>query len=394
MKCNHCGTEFEAKFCPECGARANFGSTQPEQQVPQPVYQTETKSKKKKKPFFLRWWFILIVILVGFVALVSGEDAEKIVWDDMVLGQMLPEPEGNKGRIWNNSSEELHVDINKITEVQYESYVQACKDNGFTVDSAKDSYSYTAYNAEGYKLYVNYSSYSTEMGVELDVPMEMTEIKWPSGSAGKQLPQLESTKGKFSHESDDGFFVYIGDTSKKAYNEYVSACADEGFDVDYDKGENYYHAENSEGWKLYLRYEGFNIMSIDIDAPDDYDESDTTTEKKEETTESTKHKETTTMEPTTTEKAEDLVDGMRPEFKAAMDSYETFMTDYVDFMKKFEENPSDLSILADYADYMKKYADFVEDFEAWDEEEMNNAEMAYYIDVQARVSKKLIEISE
>ena len=51
MKCNHCGTEFEAKFCPECGARANFGSTQPEQQVPQPVYQTETKSKKKKKPF-------------------------------------------------------------------------------------------------------------------------------------------------------------------------------------------------------------------------------------------------------------------------------------------------------------------------------------------------------
>lgn len=24
MKCNHCGTEFEAKFCPECGARAKF----------------------------------------------------------------------------------------------------------------------------------------------------------------------------------------------------------------------------------------------------------------------------------------------------------------------------------------------------------------------------------
>ena len=87
------------------------------------------------------------------------------------------------------------------------------------------------------------------MCVELDVPMEMKEIKWPSGSAGKQLPKPESNKGKFSHESDDGFFVYIGDTSKKAYNEYVAACADEGFNVDYDKSENYYHAENSEDWK-------------------------------------------------------------------------------------------------------------------------------------------------
>ena len=116
--------------------------------------------------------------------------------------------------------------------------------------------------------------------------------------------------------------------------------------------------------------------------------------KKEETTESSEPKETTTTEPTTTEKAEDLVDGMRPEFKAAMDSYETFMTDYVDFMLKFNEDPSDLSILSDYADYMSKYAEFVEDFEAWDDEEMNTAETAYYIDVQARVSKKLLEVSE
>ncbi len=102
--------------------------------------------------------------------------------------------------------------------------------------------------------------------------------------------------------------------------------------------------------------------------------------------------ETTTTQVTTTEKAENLIDGMRPEFKKAMDSYETFMTDYVDFMKKFESNPDDLTLLADYADYISKYADFVEDFEKWEDEEMNTAETAYYIDVQARVSKKLLEV--
>ena len=112
--------------------------------------------------------------------------------------------------------------------------------------------------------------------------------------------------------------------------------------------------------------------------------------------ETTKEKETATetTKPTTTEKTEELIDGMHPDFKAAMDSYEAFMTEYVDFMKKYEKNPDDFSLLMDYTNYMSKYSDFVEDFEDWDDEEMNSAEAAYYIDVQARVNKKLLEVAE
>ena len=347
------------------------------------AYRSKEKSSKKKNPILL---ILVVILVVGvWIALSSEENSEKIVWEDMALGHMLPAPSGDKGKIWNNSAEGLHVDIDKITDDQYESYVKACNDKGFTIDGIKDDYSYKAYNSDGYKLYVSYSGNDTQMSVELDIPMELTEIKWPSGVAGKQLPEPKSKQGKFLYEYHGSFLVYIGNTSKEAYKEYVAVCADKGFDVNYDKRENYYNAENAEGWILYLKYEGFNIMSIDIDAPDDYDESDTTTEPTA--------KETTT-ESTTTEKTDNLVDGMRPEFKEAMDSYETFMTDYVDFMKKIEEDPDDLSILADYADYMKKYADFSEDFEAWDDEDMNNSELAYYIDVQARVSKKLLEVSE
>ena len=74
--------------------------------------------------------------------------------------------------------------------------------------------------------------------------------------------------------------------------------------------------------------------------------------------------------------------------------YEEFMNEYVDFMKKYQDNPSDISLIGDYDDYVKKYSDFVDDFEKWEDEEMNTAETAYYIDVQARVSKKLLEIAE
>ena len=78
-----------------------------------------------------------------------------------------------------------------------------------------------------------------------------------------------------------------------------------------------------------------------------------------------------------------------------MVSYETFMDEYVEFMKKYAESDgSDLSILADYADYMSKYADFVEDFEKWEDEDLNTAETAYYLEVQTRVAKKLLEVAE
>lgn len=89
------------------------------------------------------------------------------------------------------------------------------------------------------------------------------------------------------------------------------------------------------------------------------------------------------------------IDGMRPEFKQAMDSYEEFMNEYCEFMKKYAESDgTDVGLLADYASYMSKYADVVEDFEAWDDGEMSTAETAYYLDVQTRVSKKLLEVAE
>nr|WP_300837444.1 DUF6591 domain-containing protein [uncultured Acetatifactor sp.] len=92
---------------------------------------------------------------------------------------------------------------------------------------------------------------------------------------------------------------------------------------------------------------------------------------------------------------EELVEGMRPAFKEAMDSYEEYMAEYCDFMKKYSESDgTDLSLLADYADYMLKYADMMQDFEAWEDGDLNTAELSYYIDVQARINKKLLEVAE
>ena len=86
-------------------------------------------------------------------------------------------------------------------------------------------------------------------------------------------------------------------------------------------------------------------------------------------------------------------DSIDAEFKAAMDSYEAFFDEYVAIMKKYKDNPMDMSILADYANYMGQYTDMMQKFEKWENEDLNTAELAYYIDVQARITKKLLEVA-
>ncbi len=119
-------------------------------------------------------------------------------------------------------------------------------------------------------------------------------------------------------------------------------------------------------------------------------ESEITTEPAEEETEP----ETTKEPETTTEPEKEESGAIGADFKAAMDSYEAFMDEYVAFMKKYKANPTDLGLLMDLSGYLSKYEECMEDFEAWDDEDMNIAETAYYLEVQTRVTKKLLEVAE
>lgn len=317
MICSRCGKEFNGKFCEHCGAPA------PSSAAPTPgTYPTEpTPTKKKKKPIYKRWWFYVIVVIaaIAVTASVSGNKSEKIKWDDMILSEQLPEPPKNKGEIHENTTEKLWVDINKISDKQYNDYTEACKAKGFTVDPESDSTSYGAYNSEGYKLSLSHYGSEDEMKIELEKPIEMSSITWPTSKAGKQLPAPKSTKGKFTHENDDGFNVYIGNTSKDDYNSYVKACSDKGFTVNYDKGDSFYNADNSAGWHVSIKYEGNNIMSIDIDAPS---ESSTAPSASKDTTKQAEPK------PTESKSEKSSTDKTKAHSTQGVSKYETIYNEY------------------------------------------------------------------
>ena len=86
--------------------------------------------------------------------------------------------------------------------------------------------------------------------------------------------------------------------------------------------------------------------------------------------------------------------GLGKEFKQAMDSYEAFMDEYIAFMTKYNASKgTSPELIKDYGEYMKKYIDWADDFKKWEGKELNKEEAKYYVDVQTRVTQKLMNAS-
>ena len=86
-------------------------------------------------------------------------------------------------------------------------------------------------------------------------------------------------------------------------------------------------------------------------------------------------------------------DGIRPEFKAAMDSYEAFFDEYVAFMKEYAESTDAAGMSTEYLTMMQQYLETMEAMQELGEEELSDQEAVYYAEVSLRISQKLMEVA-
>ena len=85
---------------------------------------------------------------------------------------------------------------------------------------------------------------------------------------------------------------------------------------------------------------------------------------------------------------------IRPEFKEAMDSYEAFFDEYIDFMNRYKANPTNAELLMQSADMLTKEAKMLKEFDEWEKaDDMTTAETAYYLEVHARIYQKLATVA-
>ncbi len=88
-------------------------------------------------------------------------------------------------------------------------------------------------------------------------------------------------------------------------------------------------------------------------------------------------------------------DDIRPEVREFLDSYEACMDEYVEFMQKYmKADPNEMmKMMGDYYSILARYTEFTEKLERLDESQLTNAELAYYIEVTGRVSRKLLSVT-
>lgn len=369
VACKKCNAQIakNVKICPLCGA-------------------------KNKKPFYKRIWFIVLIaiLLIGTISSIKEDKKEKYNWNEVELCERLPKPKSNVGTIFSNDSNSLSMHVEKTSKSDYKAYIEACKYMGYTVESEEAGNQYDAFDEQGYRLSLNYIG--ERMYIDLEAPIEMGILNWPKSEIANLLPMPKSKVGKVSTDTVDGCYLYVGETSMDDFNTYADECSNCGFSVDYERGDKFYNAKDKDGNKLSLSYQGNNVMVIQISKPDEVNANESETTQESMPSSTTEQEVEAIEEPSD---SEELADGMRPEFKKAMDSYEEFMNEYCEFMKKYAESDgTDPELLVDYANYVSKYADMAEDFEAWDDGELTTAETAYYLDVQTRINKKLLELVE
>lgn len=84
---------------------------------------------------------------------------------------------------------------------------------------------------------------------------------------------------------------------------------------------------------------------------------------------------------------------MRLEFKKAMDEYEDFIDSYVAYMKKVSAASFDPSMMVEYFKMMSRYAEVMAALDDWENSDMNDVELRYYLGVTDRINKKLMELA-
>lgn len=75
--------------------------------------------------------------------------------------------------------------------------------------------------------------------------------------------------------------------------------------------------------------------------------------------------------------------------------YETWVDTYVEFMEKYKDNPTDVSLISDYSKFVQQTAEWAEEAEKY-QSDLENASpeiLGEYVETLGRITKRIIEIA-
>lgn len=258
----------------------------------------------------------------------SAMEMETITWPDSAMAKLLPVPKSTTGKIYSNDEDSFSVYIGNTSVEDYKAYIKACEDKGFTIDTNKQDKSFTAKNADSYKLTVNYEGnnviYITVAEPEFDVTIEVECVEnWIFSKYDVEVSIDDNFEGTIPHGDKETFDVVL-----KRGNHTISF---ESADDDTLDGEIEVKITKDETIKLKISCSSFGVdveLLAGTKAKDD-DSSETTS--KPDKTESTSKPDTS--------KPETPLDNLTiencPELKSILSNKAEIDQSYSDFASKY-----------------------------------------------------------
>lgn len=114
----------------------------------------------------------------------------------------------------------------------------------------------------------NNTSNFEQKTLETDDAMTFSTIEWPDTDIARLLPVPKTLNGNITWSKDYGFVIYISGISKEDYTDYNSQCMNAGFNIEQRDGEDFYWADNAQGYHVHTTLDG-DVMFIRIDEPED-----------------------------------------------------------------------------------------------------------------------------
>lgn len=197
------------------------------------------------------------------ISLSAGKEFGTLVWSNSKFAQMLPIPESTVGEIQQDDEKRFTAYIGDTSIEDFNAYVTACESKGFSVDADKSDKRFTAKNADGYKLTVEYQGnniiyisldepeYNVTIEIECvenlifskyDVDVYIDDsLEGTIEHGGTETIYITLTQGtyvlKFVSDEDD---EVTGEVTLHIYQneslKYKISCTSSGIDVDTMKG--------------------------------------------------------------------------------------------------------------------------------------------------------------
>jgi hypothetical protein len=207
----------------------------------------------------------LITVLLCFSSC-SGF-SQKLDWNSLDLGGVIPQPDSRVCEIFNSTEKKLNLDAYNTSYKKFEKYADACQNAGFVVEAERDSGYLHAFNSEGYQLELNLM-FNDIMSICLLAPENYGSFKWPNTDAAKTLPVPTSSIGKTQTTEEGSLEITVAETPFEAYKEYVSLCKETGYIYYVDESEKSFYAKNDDRYVLFTEYLGNNVMRITVREPE------------------------------------------------------------------------------------------------------------------------------